>query len=607
MQVISRVQFSKTPDMADLYMRFDGVFEDKKIIFLKNSTVSLNTYFNSIYENYYNKYTNIRSFDYLLKLEGDFIIAAYREIESNPRQLIYQGQFEQCQINEYQKITLPTINSSQESGRIYIEITCLSTEGYFLEGLVTTTAQKQQDVTLGIVICTFKKETYVKNTVNRILQDNLLQDKNIKIFVVDNGKTLQDSDFGDERVALIPNRNLGGSGGFTKGLIEGLQADIYTHFLLMDDDIELDSEVIYKLISLYEYAQTDFAIAGSMLDLYKKTLLHEAGALYNQYINTKGELHHRSFEMTSLKHNLDLSDSTSLNLLSVEEPVDYGAFWFFAVSKEVIKKIGLPFPFFIKLDDIEFGLRVNTHLKNGIVPFPGIAVWHEPFYTKKPVWDLYYRTRNQLITNSIYGCLDYLSTIIILTRGIVYNLLIFDYNTAKMYLQGFEDYLQGPSIITKKDSEILHSQICAASKSHQSQTTLTNPLLKIEDYQISKVGKLQKLASLITLNGHLLPQFLIKNESALIRYGFIKQERDSICKGFAKKRIIFILDNNSQSHQHELDKQTGISILLAWFKAILRSRLQWSKVNSQWQKVAKDLTSITFWQSYLEPRTNTES
>jgi len=38
----------------------------------------------------------------------------------------------------------------------------------------------------------------------------------------------------------------------------------------MDDDIELDSESIYRLFSLYEYAKDDFAVAGSMLDLYKK-------------------------------------------------------------------------------------------------------------------------------------------------------------------------------------------------------------------------------------------------------------------------------------------------------------------------------------------------
>jgi len=48
-------------------------------------------------------------------------------------------------------------------------------------------------------------------------------------------------------VQLIPNKNVGGSGGFARGLVEALQENTYSHFLFMDDDIELDSESIYRL------------------------------------------------------------------------------------------------------------------------------------------------------------------------------------------------------------------------------------------------------------------------------------------------------------------------------------------------------------------------
>jgi len=54
-------------------------------------------------------------------------------------------------------------------------------------------------------------------------------------------------------VQLIPNKNVGGSGGFARGLVEALQE--YLPILFMDDDIELDSESIYRLFSLYEYAK----------------------------------------------------------------------------------------------------------------------------------------------------------------------------------------------------------------------------------------------------------------------------------------------------------------------------------------------------------------
>jgi len=50
-----------------------------------------------------------------------------------------------------------------------------------------------------IITCTFKR-VYIKNTVDTILQDKLLQSKDLNIFVVDNGKSLNEDDFRDPRV-----------------------------------------------------------------------------------------------------------------------------------------------------------------------------------------------------------------------------------------------------------------------------------------------------------------------------------------------------------------------------------------------------------------------
>lgn len=120
-------------------------------------------------------------------------------------------------------------------------------------------------------------------------------------------------------MTLLPNRNVGGSGGFTKGLIEAVESGLYTHYLFMDDNIELDSEVIYKLFPLYEYGKQYFAISGGILDLYKKHILHEAGALYSKYTDDEGNRENRDFNITSLKKNTDLSDPSSLNLFLVED------------------------------------------------------------------------------------------------------------------------------------------------------------------------------------------------------------------------------------------------------------------------------------------------
>ncbi|MEC4885584.1 MAG: glycosyltransferase [Scytonema sp. PMC 1070.18] len=608
MNIVSRVQFPKTTETSELYIRLspdtsrDFDSSNPQIVLQSGSTISFNTYFNSIYEKYYKKYTTLKSGYYLLRLEGDFEVAVYRETnEAKTKELLSNQIIKDCQLVNFVKILLPEFKQNQVAGRIYLEITCLSSEGVFAEGVVFTEQEKGRDVSLAIITCTYKKEAYLQKTVNTILQDSLLQDKQFKIFVVDNGQTLSENDFFDKRVQLIPHRNVGGSGGFTKGLITALQEEVYTHFLFMDDDIELDSEALFRLFLLYEYAQQDFAVVGSMLDLYRKHIMYEAGALYNKYIDNNGNIKHCSFALTCLKNNLDLQDPTSLNLLLVEDKIDFSGFYFFSFSKEVVDSIGLPLPFFLKIDDLEFSLRVNEYLSDGIVAFPSLAVWHEPFYTKKPIWDLYYGNRNKLITDAIHDSSDFFGTLKYFTRNIIFYLLLFDYNTAQMYVKAFEDYMQGPDLLKNNDLETFHSKIFEYSKRHKSQTVLTNSFTNSEGYQVTKTGKLQKLLSLLTLNGHLLPKFLIRDESALVHYGTKEEERDSVCKGFAKKRIIFIQEKNAQSYQNELNNQAGLSILLAWFKAVVLSIGRWSNIRADWKTSAKDLTSIQFWQNHLEP------
>lgn len=603
MNIISRVQLPKTSETSDLYIRLDGNafidFNTNQAILHQNSKLSLNTYFNSIYESFYTKYTNLHELKYQFKLLGTFEITAYRERQGEEKQLIKSERVENQDLSSYVEFSLPPLLTAVSAGRIYLEITCLCNQGSFIEGFITTGLDKKRDVSLAIISCTFKKEVYIKKTVDLITQDNLLKNKNFQIFVVDNGKTLNHSDFNDS-IKLIPNRNVGGSGGFTRGLIEALQENAYTHFLLMDDDIEIDSEVIYRLFSIYEHGEQDFAISGSMLDFRNKHILYEAGALYNKIADEEGNIEKSELGITSIKRNTNLRENKGLNLLTLEEEVDYGPFYFFAFSAEVVKNIGLPLPLFIKMDDLEFGLRVKKYLNNAIIAFPTIAVWHEPFDAKNTGWDDYYNLRNVLITSAIHSPLKYSTAIKNVSKGLIYHLLIFNYNTAQMYAKAFEDFLAGPNFIKNTDSEVLHSQIVSYSKSNKSQAIVAKAPEVEEDYQITKAGKLQKILSFITLNGHLLPNFLIQNESVFINFDKLESKRDSVCKALGKKQIILKHKDMPVTYYNELNYQAAFKILSTWIKSIAKSGLRWSSITKQWQQAALELTSIAFWQKYLK-------
>ena len=606
MNVISRIRFPSTLETSSLYIKCNENAslnlnpQNVEVVLKKNGVLSFNTYFNSFYEKFYTKYTNLSSLYYLLKLEGDFQVSLYREhYQKDGREIIYIENFNRCQPSEPVQISLPDSWHSEDAGRSYLELTCLSEHGLFLGGLIATEQPKIREVSLGIVTCTFKKEAYVKNTVNSILKDEFLQDNNLKIFVVDNGKTLKKDELDHPRVELIPNRNVGGSGGFTRGLIAALQDNAHTHFLFMDDDIEIDSESIYRLFALYEYTHHEFAVASSMLDFYKKHIVHEAGALYSKYRDDQGKYHFNPFTIASLKHNLNLENSNSINSLLLDEKPDYGGFWFFAFSKNILEEIGLIMPFFIKGDDIEFCLRIKGNL--GLVVFPGIAVWHEPFYSKNPFWDAYYGTRNNLVTHSIHGSLKYTDVSKFVTKGLLQCIFFFDYNTARMLIEGFEDYMKGPSFIENVDPEELHNSIVSLSKSYKSQSIKPYHPNHFNNHQLSqKSGNsiLNKLIKAFTLNGHLLPDFFLSKDDALLKMGLGYGE--SWTKAFTKKRIVICRDGNSSMYEHEMNRQVVFELLIRWFKVVIKSATRWSSVKAEWRNAFNHLTSVNFWNKYLK-------
>ena len=596
MQVVNRISFPPSGEIANLYLQLESASLNEsttdEIVLTQGGIVSTNSYFNSIYENFYTKYTSLESLSYQLKLEGDFQISVYRELyEHKGKELIASEKLENCQTTDFVQVKLPNLNQ----GRVYFELECVSDRGVFKEGLIVTEQNPTREISLAIISCTYKKEEYIKKTVNTIVQDRLLPTKSWKIFVVDNGQTLSSEDFPHSRVQLIPNRNVGGSGGFTRGLVEALESNGYTHFLFMDDDIELDSESIYRLFALYEYSLSDFAVSGSMLDLHKKHILYEAGALYSKNPKT---MEFVPFSLTPLKHNLELQNLNFLNFLLLDEEVDYGAFWFFAFSRKVVEEVGLPLPLFIKIDDIEFGLRIKKALGGEIVAFPSIAVWHEPFYAKNPIWDGYYYTRNNLITYTITGSLRYINTVFKFTKQLLLYLLLFEYNYAEMMVKAFEDYIKGPNLIKNTAPEVLHKEILDLSKSFKTQSVQLNYLPSQQVDSIKpKVSIWKKVVSLLTLNGHLLPNFISSDGEVFlwqtIDYAGVRSQ------AFRKKKVLLFKQENSCLYQNELDKSVGIKLLLRWIKVVATSRIKWYSLLREWKTASKELTSLVFWQQYL--------
>lgn len=122
----------------------------------------------------------------------------------------------------------------------------------------------------------------------------------------------------------------------------------------------------------------------------------------------------------------------------------------------VIDKYKLPFPFFIKFDDVEYALRRDHE---DIILTNGFGVWHQDFGNKEAGWLNYYQYRNGLITNALHD-----------KKPVFHSLIGFLGKTVKCYFKGrfselnlldlaINDYLKGPDYfynldIVKRNNEI---------------------------------------------------------------------------------------------------------------------------------------------------------
>ena len=133
-------------------------------------------------------------------------------------------------------------------------------------------------------ICTYKREKYLIHNL-QLLTKTLIENSqcslyhNFELFVVDNGQTLRKEDVESDHIFLFPNENSGGSGGFTRGLIEINRAKDrlgLTHMIFMDDDAVLCPESFIRTQAVLSYVNEKYGracVSGAMLRLNQPFLL----------------------------------------------------------------------------------------------------------------------------------------------------------------------------------------------------------------------------------------------------------------------------------------------------------------------------------------------
>lgn len=593
---LQRILFPKAERCkeSELYFRAKaGEKAEEAFLLPKGESISFDTYFNSFSIEKWNRYTVVSSAFLKLKLYGKWkifllnielkdgvacerVLAEHVVETQTPR--VFEFMFEE---EEKRGIYAFRAEVLSEAGSIY--------EGAYCSNLSNI---KQQNVKIGICICTYKREEYIEKNL-RTLDDELLSNKNssvfdhLEIFVVDNGRSLNQEALQTDRIHLYPNRNLGGAGGFTRGLIEIYNNSRFhaTHVLFMDDDVIIEPDAIvrtYMILSLIRKEYEDAFIGGAMLSLDQPYMQTESGAVWN------------GGKLKALKSNMDMRKCENCIYNEYEENVDYNGWWYCCFPINLVNSDNLPLPLFIRRDDIEYGLR---NMRKSI-SMNGIGLWHEPFDNKYSAYIEYYNIRNQLITNTFhckwYGA-RHLSREML--SRCVQEIMFYRYKSVELYLQGILDYLKGPNWLAAQDGEKLHRRIASMGYTAQPVAVLEKMQhMKYNQYDYEQSCSIsnatdRRIRRYITFNGLFLPA---KGENC------IPMAQASTLQFYRKKRVLHYNEANRTGFITEKSVFLSLKYILKMFWVMFLAACKYEKVQKDYAAEGKMLRTFTFWNQYLK-------
>ena len=455
------------PDSTDedrnLYFRatLPLSINETDILIPKGCIFTTDTYMNLFDRNFWEKYTGIQKVLFYAELSGHFKISLINRTFSSERyndsvcfcQEVFDYQSSPDEPGQFNTIEIPV---EKPSGYCFLRIEAISDVRFRDAAFAVSHEMLPQinRINIAVNICTYKREKQVLENIERLKRTLFFQEGNIfsgqmDIFLIDNASTLKYPS--EKRVHYFPNKNTGGSGGFTRGLEEiSRSSGSFSHVLFMDDDVEFIPESFYRLFALLSCLKPEYldsVIAGRMFRLDRKNIQYTACEVWNS-----GNIRHIGL-------NTDMSLPENLGCLNDSAQAEYGGWWFCCFPWSFAGE-NRPLPVFLHCDDVEYGLR---HGSSPLI-LNGIQVWHETFeYRQSPVV-LYYDTRNPLFVNSMRGCLNLNSYYQTWKKDISVYHAQGDYEREYMVIRGFYDFLKGERWLYHHDSEKLHKKLSGRKK-----------------------------------------------------------------------------------------------------------------------------------------------
>lgn len=407
---------------------------------------SFATYFNAFPAGYWRQWTTVEKVRLVIELDGMAGVDVFRSTA--------RGSFNRIDgVNHGQgklEFEIPLVKFG-DGGWLWFDLEVGDQECRLLKAEWQVPVETATPSTkVSVAITTYNKPDDCVRQMERFARAPDLLERLDQLVITDQGnKLVQDADGFDDAAAALGDQfrivrqgNLGGSGGFARGMYEGSHNSQTDYVLLLDDDVVVETEGILRAVNFADFTRKPMIVGGHMLNLYERSMLHSYGEHVNLY----------KFQWGPVNPDLEAFDFARHTLRTTPElhkrmDVDYNGWWMCLIPKSVIEELGLSLPLFIKWDDAEYGLRAKAH---GIrtVSLPGAAVWHMPWTEKddRLDWQAYFHQRNKWVVALLYS--PYKRGGAIARESLeddIKHLLSLQYSPVVLRILALRDVLSGPS------------------------------------------------------------------------------------------------------------------------------------------------------------------
>ncbi len=479
-------------------------------------------------------------------------------------------------------LSLPDLRASRD-GTYFVRVVAHEGEVCMTGGEWVTDDEPKRDVRLSLSITTFNRQQYVTTTVTNVL--NLIATteslrERVRVLVVDNARNVTFDVPAGSPLQVIENGNLGGAGGFARGLIELRKQGWATHVLFMDDDITLEPEALIRTVSLFAYARDPkLCVHGAMLSEERPWMQFEAGSEYS----------FRSiYPLQALGREDDLRDRSLAVADAPEMPFDYTAWWYTAFPITITADN--PLPVFVRGDDVAFGLM---HTGEHSVTLNGVIVWHADFGLKNNPSSLYYEARNlAMIDTLVFDRHRWWNLAYRFASFGFRNLFSMRYASTEYMLKGLYAFLEGPKAWMVIDHSALHDDLrtCAEEKPGPLAPDLAVIASRRPRHKVLRVFGF--LFALLTLGGALVPSRL-----RLGGYGVAPIDARAVGVATLRNRVLYRHDRLDEGYVVERDNTRFFRLLRETSSAVVAIARNYKRLKREYRAAYREMVSTESWEA----------